>query len=97
MSQKEYEKYYVPAQSPWPFMGACALFLIAFGAGNFVVEITRGKEGYGGMILLLGLVTLVIMLFGWLEIKSMNPCLVCIALSWGGLIVKVWLGLFFLK
>ncbi|KXI30167.1 cytochrome c oxidase subunit 3 [Paraglaciecola hydrolytica] len=65
MSQKEYEKYYVPAQSPWPFMGACALFLIAFGAGNFVVEITRGKEGYGGMILLLGLVTLVIMLFGW--------------------------------
>jgi len=41
MSEKEYEKYYVPAESPWPFVGAVALFLMAVGAGNFVVESTN--------------------------------------------------------
>jgi cytochrome c oxidase subunit 3 len=65
MSQKEYEKYYVPAQSPWPFMGACALFLIAVGAGNLVIELTRDKEGFGGYTLLAGLATLIFMLVGW--------------------------------
>ncbi|MEP0356169.1 cytochrome c oxidase subunit 3 [Paraglaciecola sp.] len=64
MSEK-YEKYYVPAESPWPFMGAVALFLIAVGAGNFVIEITRDKDGYGGYILTAGLITLAVMLFGW--------------------------------
>ncbi|MFT2092166.1 cytochrome c oxidase subunit 3 [Paraglaciecola sp. 2405UD69-4] len=64
MSEK-YEKYYVPAESPWPFMGAVALFLIAVGAGNFVIETTRDKDGYGGFILAAGLITLVVMLFGW--------------------------------
>ena len=47
----EYQKYYVPAQSPWPIVGAVALFLIAVGAGNFVIEATRGESGYGGYIL----------------------------------------------
>tara|TARA_R110002167_G_scaffold13061_10_gene55279 strand:- start:4334 stop:5215 length:882 start_codon:yes stop_codon:yes gene_type:complete len=65
MSQKEYEKYYVPAQSPWPFMGACALFLMAVGAGNLVIEVTRGKEGFGSYLLIAGFATLVFMLFGW--------------------------------
>lgn len=63
--QQEYEKYYVPEQSPWPIVGAVALFLIAFGAGNFVVESTKGKEGFGGWILLAGIVTLIVMLVGW--------------------------------
>jgi cytochrome c oxidase subunit III len=65
MSQKEYEKYYVPAQSPWPFMGACALFMMAVGAGNVVIEVTRGKEGFGRYILIAGFATLLFMLFGW--------------------------------
>lgn len=65
MSANEYEKYYVPAQSPWPIIGAVALFLIAVGAGNLVIEITRDKEGYGALTLSLGLLTLVVMLFGW--------------------------------
>ncbi|NMH60733.1 cytochrome c oxidase subunit 3 [Alteromonas ponticola] len=65
--QQPYEKYYVPAQSPWPIVGAVALFLIALGAGNFVVESTQGKEGYGGYILLAGIVTLLVMLFGWFK------------------------------
>ena len=42
--QQEYQKYYVPAQSPWPIVGAIALFLIAVGAGNFVVEATDRKS-----------------------------------------------------
>lgn len=67
MSQQQYQKYYVPAQSPWPFVGAVALFLIAVGAGNFVVETTKGKEGFGGWILLAGLVTLFYMLIGWFK------------------------------
>lgn len=65
MQQQEYQKYYVPEQSPWPIVGAVALFLIAVGAGNFVVETTRGKEGFGGWILLAGIVTLMVMLIGW--------------------------------
>lgn len=64
MSQ-QYEKYYVPEQSPWPFIGAVALFLIAVGAGNLVIEVTRDKEGYGGLTLVAGFTVLVYMLFGW--------------------------------
>ena len=30
--------YYVPEQSPWPFITAVALFLVAFGAANFVQQ-----------------------------------------------------------
>ncbi|GGD77201.1 cytochrome c oxidase subunit 3 [Lacimicrobium alkaliphilum] len=65
MSEQQYEKYYVPEQSVWPIVGAVALFLIAVGAGNFVVESTKGKEGYGGWILTAGLVVLLVMLIGW--------------------------------
>ncbi|WP_088331124.1 cytochrome c oxidase subunit 3 [Lacimicrobium sp. SS2-24] len=65
MSEQQYEKYYVPAQSAWPIVGAVALFLIAVGAGNFVVESTRGKEGFGGWILTAGLLVLLVMLVGW--------------------------------
>ncbi|MBU2181029.1 MAG: cytochrome c oxidase subunit 3, partial [Gammaproteobacteria bacterium] len=60
-----YEKYYVPEQSPWPIVGAVALFLIAFGAGHLVNEVTRGKEGYGSYLLFAGVATLLFMLVGW--------------------------------
>lgn len=60
-----YEKYYVPEQSPWPIVGAVGLFLIAFGAGNFVNEISKGVDGYGGYLLLAGICTILFMLFGW--------------------------------
>ncbi|MCV2885841.1 cytochrome c oxidase subunit 3 [Aestuariibacter sp. AA17] len=63
--QQEYEKYYVPEQSPWPIVGAVALFLIAVGAGNYVVEVTKGKDGFGGWILVAGIITLLVMLVGW--------------------------------
>ncbi|QHJ12449.1 Cytochrome c oxidase subunit 3 [Paraglaciecola mesophila] len=65
MAQPEYEKYYVPDSSPWPIVGAVALFLIAVGAGNFVIEQTKGISGYGGHILIAGFAALIFMLFGW--------------------------------
>lgn len=63
--QEQYEKYYVPEQSIWPIVGAVALFLIAVGAGNFTVEVSKGKEGFGGWILLAGIVMLIVMVTGW--------------------------------
>lgn len=63
--QQEYQRYYVPAQSPWPIVGAIALFLIAVGAGNTVIEHTNGEAGFGKNILALGIITLLVMLFGW--------------------------------
>lgn len=65
--QQQYEKYYVPAESPWPFVGAVALFLLAFGAGNFVVEMKKGVDGYGGLTLIAGLGVLAVMLTGWFK------------------------------
>ncbi|TRY33353.1 cytochrome c oxidase subunit 3 [Aliiglaciecola sp. M165] len=66
-AEQDYEKYYVPDQSPWPIVGAVALFLIAFGAGNFVVEQTKAQSGYGGWILTAGFATLLVMLIGWFK------------------------------
>lgn len=65
MSEQQYEKYYVPEQSPWPIVGAVALFLIAYGAGTYTVEVTKGESGFGGWILLAGIITLLVMLVGW--------------------------------
>ncbi|HAU93211.1 MAG TPA: cytochrome c oxidase subunit 3, partial [Alteromonas sp.] len=65
--QQEYQKYYVPAQSYWPIVGAIALFLIAVGAGNFVIEATRGESGWGDNVLGAGIVMLLVMLFGWFK------------------------------
>ena len=62
---KTYQTYYVPEQSPWPIVGAIALFLLAFGAGHFVNEVTRNKEGHGEYMLLAGAALLVFMLVGW--------------------------------
>lgn len=65
--QQPYEKYYVPAQSPWPIVGAVALFLIAVGAGNVVIETSKGTDGYGSLLLGSGLVALLVMLVGWFK------------------------------
>ncbi|QIZ78389.1 cytochrome c oxidase subunit 3 [Ferrimonas lipolytica] len=63
MSQ-QYQRYYVPAQSPWPIVGAVALFMIAVGAGNYVISLPEGG-GYGGYLLLAGVAVLIYMLVGW--------------------------------
>ncbi|WP_341502715.1 cytochrome c oxidase subunit 3 [Gallaecimonas sp. GXIMD4217] len=59
------ERYYVPASSIWPIVGALGLFLIAFGAGKYVPEVTSGEPGYGGWILFAGLMVIIFMCFGW--------------------------------
>jgi cytochrome c oxidase subunit 3 len=67
MSEQQYEKYYVPEQSPWPFVGAVALFFLAYGAGTFVIEFKNGTSGLGGYSLLLGFLILAVMLTGWFK------------------------------
>jgi len=64
--KEQYEKYYVPAQSPWPFVGAVGLFFIAVGAGLTVMQM--GKEASSGQyILLAGVAVILYMLFGWFK------------------------------
>ena len=65
MTTKEYESYYVPAQSHWPIVGAVALFMIAFGAGNYVSDLAKDQSGYGGFLLLAGIALVIFMMFGW--------------------------------
>ncbi|WP_337879997.1 cytochrome c oxidase subunit 3 [Rheinheimera sp.] len=62
---EQHQHYYVPEQSPWPIVGAVALFLIAFGAGHFVNEVTKDQPGYGGYLILAGVAVLLFMLVGW--------------------------------
>lgn len=67
MSEQQYEKYYVPASSPWPIVGAVALFFMAVGAGNWVVEIKNGSDGFGLHTLAFGALILTVMLVGWFK------------------------------
>ncbi|GAA4894749.1 cytochrome c oxidase subunit 3 [Ferrimonas pelagia] len=60
----QYEKYYVPATSPWPIVGAVGLFLIALGAGNYVANLESGG-GFGGLVLLAGIAVILFMVVGW--------------------------------
>jgi cytochrome c oxidase subunit 3 len=61
----KHQTYYVPAQSAWPIIGAIGLFLIAFGAGNYVQQIASETSGPGGYLLILGLAIIIFMIFGW--------------------------------
>jgi cytochrome c oxidase subunit III len=68
-TQEKYEKYYVPEQSAWPIIGAIGLFILAFGAGNYIQQ-TTGKyvanEGsWGWMVMALGFAIIIYMLWGW--------------------------------
>lgn len=60
----EYEKYYVPAQSHWPIVGAVALFLIAVGAGLTIMQLEQDSES-GFWVLMAGFCVVLYMLFGW--------------------------------
>lgn len=57
--------YYVPESSPWPFVGAIALFLIAFGAGTTIKGLSSDATNWGAYVLGAGIVLLLIMLWGW--------------------------------
>ncbi|MBV7316932.1 cytochrome c oxidase subunit 3 [Shewanella sp. NIFS-20-20] len=64
MSADKYQKYYVPAQSPWPIIGAIGLFMIAVGAGVTVQQYANGGSG-GAYLLLAGIAVILFMLMGW--------------------------------
>jgi cytochrome c oxidase subunit 3 len=61
----KHQSYYVPAQSAWPIIGAIGLFLIAFGAGNYVQQLANETSGPGGYLLIAGLAIIIFMIFGW--------------------------------
>ncbi|MGO1328265.1 MAG: cytochrome c oxidase subunit 3 [Idiomarina loihiensis] len=61
----EQQSYYVPASSPWPIVGAIGLGLIAWGAGHTVIDMSKEQDGHGSTVLILGLIVIAIMLFGW--------------------------------
>ncbi|MDX1269114.1 MAG: cytochrome c oxidase subunit 3, partial [Oceanisphaera sp.] len=56
------QQYYVPAQSPWPIVGALGLFLLASGAGLWAA----GLGGIAGpLVFAAGTLVMTVMLFGW--------------------------------
>lgn len=59
------EKYYVPAQSIWPIIGAIALFFVGLGAAHLVTDYAHTRTGVGGYLLVVGFALLFYMLFGW--------------------------------
>lgn len=65
MTTPSHQHYYVPAQSHWPIVGAFSLFLIAFGAGNYVHDMHNNTSGFGGYMLLAGIALVIFMMFGW--------------------------------
>ncbi|WP_019613979.1 cytochrome c oxidase subunit 3 [Psychromonas ossibalaenae] len=65
-TEKKHEKYYVPAQSPWPIIGAVALFFVAVGAGLTVMQMGK-PDSSGFYVLLAGVMLLILMLFGWFK------------------------------
>ncbi|GEK10689.1 cytochrome c oxidase subunit 3 [Pseudoalteromonas sp. McH1-7] len=60
----EQEKYYVPEQSPWPIVGAFALFFIAVGCALTIIQLDSPNNS-GAILLLVGIATLIYMIFGW--------------------------------
>lgn len=63
---QDYENYYVPEQSPWPIVGAVALFFIAVGAALTVMNLE--SAGGGGVYLLYaGIAVLLYMIFSWFK------------------------------
>jgi cytochrome c oxidase subunit III len=61
--------YYVPHSSKWPIVGSIGLFFTAIGAANFIQQstnfVTSNTGSMGGLLLLVGLGTLIFMMIGW--------------------------------
>ena len=63
---QDYENYYVPEQSPWPIVGAVALFFIAVGAALSVMNL-ESEGGSGVYLLYAGIAVLLYMIFSWFK------------------------------
>jgi cytochrome c oxidase subunit 3 len=63
-----HDHYYVPAQSPWPIIGAIGLFLIAIGAAH-LIHALKPDSGFSHihsmMLLLPGIGVILFMIGGW--------------------------------
>lgn len=62
--------YYVPESSPWPFITAVALFILALGAGNFIQQssgsgIAANDGTFGKYIFGAGLLSIFAMMYVW--------------------------------
>lgn len=64
--------YYVPASSPWPFLGSFILFILVLGAANFiqshgVTDLSRGlgNKGTLNFLLPIGLIGVLALMFVW--------------------------------
>ena len=64
--------YYVPASSPWPFLGSLILFLLVIGAANFiqshgVTDLSKGMQNAGTLNFLLpvGILGVFALMFFW--------------------------------
>tara|TARA_Y100000766_G_scaffold283084_1_gene297828 strand:- start:1657 stop:2562 length:906 start_codon:yes stop_codon:yes gene_type:complete len=63
---QDYENYYVPEQSPWPIVGAVALFFIAVGAALTVMNL-ESEGGSGVYLLYAGIAVLLYMIISWFK------------------------------
>ncbi len=62
--------YHVPDQSPWPVITAVALFILFFGAANFIQQesgsgLVQNSGTYGKPIFIVGLLAVLAMMFFW--------------------------------
>jgi cytochrome c oxidase subunit 3 len=62
--------YYVPDSSPWPFITAVALFVLALGAGNFIQQasgsgIAANTGTLGKYVFIAGLLFVFAMMYAW--------------------------------
>ena len=67
-TNNETPRYYVPESSPWPIVGAVALFITAFGGANFIQQSTDKVANGGSMgwlIFAAGVVMVLFMMWGW--------------------------------
>ncbi|MFY0678112.1 MAG: cytochrome c oxidase subunit 3 [Neptuniibacter sp.] len=65
-THSDYQSYYVPDQSRWPILASIALFLMAFGAGNLINNLTpESGGGFGLVLLLVGALAMGLILVGW--------------------------------
>ena len=62
-------RYYVPHSSVWPIVGSVALFITAYGAGNYIQQSTdkvvTATGSSGAWIFFIGLAAIAFMMFGW--------------------------------
>lgn len=70
MATTQNEQYYVPEQSPWPFITAVSLFTLALGAASFVQEVSKSgivsvTHTYGQYLLMVGIFGIFAMMFFW--------------------------------